>query len=158
MPWEMRQVQVLYRTKVRYTACLIPHRLIACYMVVRARIARETKEGAPMRYTIFVVLVGPALAFGVVRVIATICGRLEAPCHPAALLSIVADYAPAVLIGLILGGGLGLLLARLGDAVESVDPNDPPALMRVAARWRRALRSVVSDLADKGIGASRART
>jgi hypothetical protein len=111
-----------------------------------------------MRYAIFVVLVGPALAFGVVWVIATICGTLEAPCRPAALLSIVADYAPAVLIGLILGGGLGLLVARLGDAVESVDPNDPPALMRVAARWRRALRSVVSDLADKGIGASRART
>ena len=124
-------------------------------MVVRARIARETKEGAPMRYAIFVVLVGPALAFGVVRVIATICGTLEAPCHPAALLSIVAEYALAVLIALGLGAGLGLLVARLGDAVESVDPNNPPALLRVAARWRRALRSLVSDLADTAIGAYR---
>jgi len=64
----------------------------------------------------------------------------------------------AVVTALGLGVGLGLLVARLGDAVESVDPNDPPALMRVAARWRRALRSVVIDLVDKGIGASRART
>ena len=106
-----------------------------------------------MRYVIRVVVVGPALALGVVVVIATICGTLEAPFHPAALLSIVADYAPAVLIALVLGAGLGLLVAWLGDAVESFDPEDPPALLRVAARWRRALRSVVSDLADKGIGA-----
>ena len=108
-----------------------------------------------MRYVIFVVLVGPALALGVVVVIATICGTLEAPFHPAALLSIVANYVPAVLMALGLGVGLGLLVARLGDAVESVDPNDPPALRRVAARWRRARRSLVSDLADKGIGAYR---
>jgi hypothetical protein len=124
-------------------------------MVGCALIARETKEGAPMRYGILVVLVGPALALGVVAVIATRYGTLEWPSHPAAVLSIVADYAPAVLMALVLGAGLGRLVARLGDAVESVDPDDPPALLRVAARWRRTVRSVVSDLADKGIGAYR---
>jgi len=108
-----------------------------------------------MRYVIRIVVVGPALALGVVVVIVTICGMLEAPSHQAALRSIVAEYAPAVLIALGLGAGLGLLVARLGDAVESVDPNNPPALLRVAARWRRALRSLVSDLADTAIGAYR---
>jgi hypothetical protein len=108
-----------------------------------------------MRYVILVVLVGPAIVLGGAAVIATICGTLEWPSHPAAVLSIVADYAPAVLMALVLGAGLGLLVARLGDAVESFDPDDPPALLRVAARWRRAVRSVVSDLADKGIGAYR---
>ena len=108
-----------------------------------------------MRYGILVVVVGPALALGGVAVIATIYGTLEWPSHPAALLSIVADYAPAVLIALVLGAGLGLLVAWLGDAVESFDPEDPPALLRVAARWRRALRSLVSDLADTVLGAYR---
>jgi hypothetical protein len=108
-----------------------------------------------MRYVILVVLVGPAIALGGVVVMATIYGTIDWPSHPAALLSIVADYAPAVLMALVLGAGLGLLVARLGDAVESVDPNNPPALLRVAARWRRGVRSVVSDLAGKGIGAYR---
>ena len=108
-----------------------------------------------MKYVILVVFLGLSIALGVAVVIGATSGTLEAPFHPAALLSIVANYVPAVLIALGLGVGLGLLVARLGDAVESVDPNDPPALLRVAARWRRALRSLVSDLADKGIGAYR---
>ena len=108
-----------------------------------------------MKYVILVVFLGLSIALGVAVVIGATSGTLEAPFHPAALLSIVANYVPAVLIALGLGVGLGLLVARLGDAVESVDPNDPPALLRVAAPWRRALRSLVSDLADKGIGAYR---
>ena len=108
-----------------------------------------------MKYVILVVFLGLSIALGVAVVIGATSGTLEAPFHPAALLSIVANYVPAVLIALGLGVGLGLLVARLGDAVESVDPNDPPALLRGAARWRRALRSLVSDLADKGIGAYR---
>jgi hypothetical protein len=127
-------------------------------MVVRAGIARETSEGAPMRYVILVVLLGPAIALGVAVVIATAYGTLESPYHPATLLPIVVNYAPAVLIALGLGASLGLLIARIGDAVESFDPDDPPALLRVAARWRRALRSPVSALIDKGIGAYRTRT
>ena len=111
-----------------------------------------------MKYVILVVFLGLSIALGVAVVIGATSGTREAPFHPAALLSIVANYVPAVLIALGLGVGLGLLVARLGDAVESVDPNDPPALLRVAARWRRALRSLVSDLADKGIGAYRACT
>jgi hypothetical protein len=111
-----------------------------------------------MRYVILVVLVGPAIVLGVAVVIATTYGTLEAPYHPATLLSIVADYAPAVLIALGLGVGLGRLVARLGEAVESFDPEHPPALLRIAACWRRALRSLVSDLVDKGIGAHRTRS
>jgi len=111
-----------------------------------------------MRYVILVVLLGPAIALGVAVVIATAYGTLEAPYHPATLLPIVVNYVPAVLIALGLGAGLGLLVARLGDAVESFDPDHPPALLRVAARWRRALRSPVSDLVDKGIVAYRTRT
>ncbi len=111
-----------------------------------------------MRYVILVVLVGPAIVLGVAVVITTFYGTLEAPYHPATLLPIVADYAPPVLIALGLGVGLGLLLVRLGDAVESVNPEDPPALLRVAARWRRAFRSPVNGFADKGIGAHRTRT
>ena len=111
-----------------------------------------------MRYVILVFLFGPAIVLGVAVVLATMYGTLEAPYHPATLLPIVVTYAPAVLLALGLGAGLGLLLARLGDAVESFDPAHPPALLRVAARWRRALRSPVSDLADKGIGAYRTRT
>jgi hypothetical protein len=103
-------------------------------MVVRAGIARETSEGAPMRYVILVVLLGPAIALGVAVVIATAYGTLEAPYHPATLLAIVVNYAPAVLIALGLGVSLGLLIARIGDAVESFDPDDPPALLRIAAR------------------------
>jgi len=110
-----------------------------------------------MSYVILVVLFGPAIALGVAVVIATAYGTLEAPYHSATLLPIVATYAPAVLLALGLGAGLGVLIARLGDAVESFDPDDPPALLRVAARWRRALRSPVSDLVDKGIVAYRTR-
>ena len=108
-----------------------------------------------MQCGILVVVVGPAIVLGGVAVSATIYGTLEWPSHPAALRSIVADYAPAVLSALILGAGLGRLVARLGDAVEAVDPKNPPALLRVAARGRRGLRSIVSDLAGKGIGAYR---
>ena len=125
------------------------------YMVVRARIARETSEGPPMRNVILVVLLGPAIVLGVAVVIATAYGTLEAPYHPARLLPIVVNYAPAVLIALGLGVGLGLLIAGLGDAVEAFDPDHPPALLRIAGRWRRALRSPVSALMVKGIGAYR---
>lgn len=111
-----------------------------------------------MRYVILVVLLGPSITLGVAVVVATMYGTLEAPYHPATLLPIVVNYVPAGLIALGLGTGLGLLIARLGDAVESFDPDHPPALLRVAARWRRALRSLVSDLVDKGIGAHRTRT
>ena len=111
-----------------------------------------------MRYVILVVLLGPAIALGVAVVIATAYGTLEAPYHPATLLPILVNYAPGVLIALGLGASLGLLIARLGDAVESFDPDDPPAPLRIAARWRRAIRSPVSDLVDKGIGAFRTRT
>jgi hypothetical protein len=111
-----------------------------------------------MRYVILVFLFGPAIALGVAVVIATAYGTLEAPYHPATLLPIVVNSAPAVLLALGLGAGLGVLLARLGDAVESFDPEDPPTLLRVAARWRRALRSPVSGLIDKGIFAYRTRT
>ena len=111
-----------------------------------------------MRYVILVVLLGPAIVLGVAVVIATAYGTLEAPYHPATLLPIVVNYAPALLIALGLGAGLGLLLARVGDAVESFDPDHPPALLRIAARWGRALRSPVSDLVDKGIVAYRTRT
>jgi hypothetical protein len=104
-----------------------------------------------MRYVILVFLFGPAIVLGVAVVIATAFGLLEASYHPATLLPIVADYALAVLLALGFGAGLGLLIARLGDAVESFDPADPPALLRLAARSRRALRFPLSDLADKGI-------
>ena len=111
-----------------------------------------------MRYVILVVLLGPAIVLGVAVVIATAYGTLEAPYHPATLLPIVVNFVPSVLIALGLGVSLGLLIARIGDAVESFDPDDPPALLRVAARWRRARRSPVSALIDKGIGAFRTRT
>jgi hypothetical protein len=110
-----------------------------------------------MRYVILVVLVGPSIVLGVAVAIATIYGTLEAPYHPATLLPIVADYAPAVFVALGIGVGLGLLIARVGDAVESFDPDAPPALLRVPAGWRRALRLAVSDLVDQGIGAYRTR-
>jgi hypothetical protein len=110
-----------------------------------------------MRYVILVVLVGPSIVLGVAVAIATIYRTLEAPYHPATLLPIVADFAPAVLMALGVGVGLGLLIARVGDAVESFDPDAPPALLRVAAGWRRALRSAVSDLVEQGIGAYRTR-
>lgn len=101
-----------------------------------------------MRYVILVFLVGPSIVLGVAVAIATMYGTLDAPYHPATLLPIVADYAPAVLMALGVGAGLGLLIARLGDAVESLDPDAPPALLRVAAGWRRALRTAVRDLVD----------
>jgi len=101
-----------------------------------------------MRYVTLVVLLGPAIALNVAVVIATPGGTLESPFHPATLLPIVANYVPAVLIALGLGVGLGLLLVRVGDAVESFDPDDQPALLRIAAGWRRAIRSPVRDLMD----------
>jgi len=110
-----------------------------------------------MRYVILVYLFGPAIVLGVAVVIATAFGTLQAPYHPATLLPMVADYVPAVLLALGFGAGLGLLIARLGDAVESFGPDHPPALLRVATRWRLALRTLVRDLVDKGIGAYRAR-
>ena len=111
-----------------------------------------------MRYVILVALLGPAIVLGVAVVIATAYGTLEAPYHPATLLPIVVNYVPAVLIALGLGASLGLLIARLGDAVKSFDPDHPPVLLRVAARWRRAIRFPVSDLVDEGIGVYRTRT
>ena len=111
-----------------------------------------------MRYVILAYLFGPAIVLGAAVVIATAFGLLEAPYQPATLLPTVADYALAVLLALGFGAGLGLLIARLGDAVESFDSDAPPAPLRVAARWRRALRSPVSALIDKGIGAFRTRT
>ena len=110
-----------------------------------------------MKYVILVVFLGLSIALGVAVVIGTTYGTLEAPYHPATLLRIFANYVPAVIIALGLGVSLGLLLARVGDAGESFDPDDPPALRRVAARWRRALRSPVSHRVDKGIGADRTR-
>jgi hypothetical protein len=110
-----------------------------------------------MRYVILVYLFGPAIVLGAAVIIATAFGLLEAPHHPATLLPIVADYALAVLLALGFGAGLGLLIARLGDAVDSFDSDAPPPLLRVAARWRRALRSPVRDLVDKGLVAYRAR-
>ena len=103
-----------------------------------------------MRYVILVYLFGPAIALGVAVVIATAFGMLEAPYHPATLLPTVADCALAVLLALGFGAGLGFLIARLGDAVESFDSDSPPALLRVAARWRRPPRSPVSDHVDNG--------
>jgi hypothetical protein len=111
-----------------------------------------------MRYVTLAVLLGPFIALGLSVVIATPGGTLESPSHPAALLPLVWNYGAAVLIALGLGVGLGLLLARVGDAVESFDPDNPPALLRIAARWRRALRSPLSDLVDTGIGAYRTQT
>jgi hypothetical protein len=108
-----------------------------------------------MRYGILVVVVGPALALGGVAVSATMYGTREGPSQPAALRSLGADYAPAVLSALIRGAGLGRLVARLGDAGEAVDPKHPPAFLRVAARGRRGRRSFASVLADQGIGADR---
>lgn len=110
-----------------------------------------------MRNVILVYLFGPAIVLGAAVIIATAFGLLEAPYHPATLLPFVADSALAVLLALGFGAGLGLLIARLGDAVEAFDSDAPPALLRVAARWRRALQSPVSDLVDKGIVAYRTR-
>ena len=110
-----------------------------------------------MRYVILVVLLGPSIVLGVAVAIATMYGTLEAPYHPATLLPIVADYARAVLMALGIGVGLGLLIARVSDAVESFGPVAPPAFLRVAAGWRRTLRSAASDLVDQGIGAYRTR-
>lgn len=65
----------------------------------------------------------------------------------------------AVIAALGLGVGLGLLVARLGDAIESIDPDRPPTMFRVAARWWRPLRCLVRGLVGKGVvGASRAHT
>ena len=108
--------------------------------------------------SVILILPGPASALGVAVVVATLYGTRKAPYHPATLVPIVADYVPAVLIALGLGVGLGRLVARLGDAVASFDPDDPPAFLRIAARWRRALRSLVGDRVDQGIGAYRTRT
>ena len=90
-----------------------------------------------MKYVILVVFLGLSIALGVAVVIGTTYGTLEAPYHPATLLRIFANYVPAVIIALGLGVSLGLLLARVGDAVESFDPDDPPALRRVADREPR---------------------
>ena len=111
-----------------------------------------------MRYVTLAVLWGPCVALGLSVVIAAPGGALESPYHPANLLPIVWKSVSAVLVALGLGVGLGLLLARLGDAVESFDPNEPPALLRISTRWRRTLRSHVSDLVDRSIGAYRVGT
>jgi|MudIll2142460700_1097286.scaffolds.fasta_scaffold414121_1 hypothetical protein len=62
-------------------------------------------------------------------------------------------YLAACFLGLVLGVALGLLLVTLDDAVESFDPNDAPAFLRLAARSLRAIVATARDLADTFITA-----
>ena len=57
-------------------------------------------------------------------------------------------FVAACFLGLGLGVALGLLLVTLGDAWESFDPNEAPAVLRLPARGVRAIRSHVIELVD----------
>jgi hypothetical protein len=60
----------------------------------------------------------------------------------------------ACFLGLGLGLSLGLLLGMIGDVVESFDPHEAPAVLRLAAKGFGAIRSGVRDLVDTYTSAS----
>ena len=57
-------------------------------------------------------------------------------------------FLAACFLGLGLGVALGLLLGTLGETLESFDPNEAPAFLRLAASGFRAIRSHVFDVVD----------
>ncbi|MBS1116142.1 MAG: hypothetical protein H6Q87_526 [candidate division NC10 bacterium] len=57
-------------------------------------------------------------------------------------------FLAACFLGLGLGVALGLLLVMLGDAWESFDPNEAPALLSRPASGLRALRSRTIESVD----------
>lgn len=62
-------------------------------------------------------------------------------------------YLAACFLGLVLGVALGLLLVTLDEDVESFDPNDTSAFLRLVARGLRAIEATARDLADTVITA-----
>jgi hypothetical protein len=57
-------------------------------------------------------------------------------------------FLAACFLGLGLGVAVGLLLVTLGDALESFDPNEVPAFLRLPASGFGAIRSHVIHLVD----------
>ena len=72
------------------------------------------------------------------------------------------DYELYLVIGCLLGLGigtvLGTLVAKLRNAYASYDPDEPPALRRIAARCLDAIRSRGTRLVDQCTTAYRKRT
>ncbi len=58
-------------------------------------------------------------------------------------------FLAACFLGLSLGVALGLLLVTLGEALESFDPNETPAFLRLVTSGFGAIRSHVIDLVDR---------
>lgn len=67
-------------------------------------------------------------------------------------------FVAACLLGLGLGVALGLLLVTLGEAWESFDPIDIPAVFGHVARGAGALRARVRDVVDTVTNTRRAET